>query len=81
MNKRQITKALREAAFTPNKPGPLKIIADVGNTDYYITRAIEFLALSLESPSYDQCTYYLNMALSLIALAKVEINEKTKNKK
>ena len=71
MNKRQIAKALREAIFTPGKPGPLKIIADVGNADYYINRSIEFLTLSLESPTIDQCLYYQNMALSLIALAKV----------
>ena len=79
MNKRQIAKALREAVFTPGKPGPLKIIADVGDADYYINRAREFLTLSLESPSIDQHIYYLNMALSLIALAKVNINEETNN--
>ena len=78
MNKRQIATALREAVFTPGKPGPLKIISDVGNPDYYIKRSIEFLARSLESPTQEQKTYYLNMALSLIALAKVT-DEKTKN--
>ena len=82
MNKRQIAKALREAVFTPGKPGPIKIIADVGSTDYYINRSREFLTLSLESPTFDQCTHYLNMALSLIALAKVNMdNEKANNQK
>ncbi len=69
----QITVALREATFTPSKLGPLKIIVDVGNTDYYITRAREFLVLAAQSPSMAQRLKYLNMALSLIAISKVRI--------
>ncbi len=79
MNKRQIAKALREAVFTPGKPGPLQIISDVGNVDYYINRSREFLTLSLTSLTQCQKLYYLNMALSLIALAKVEINPEPKS--
>ena len=77
MNKRQIARALREAVFTPGKLGPLKIIADVGDADYYINRAREFLTLSLDSPTIEQQFYYLDMALSLIALAKVTKTEES----
>ena len=74
MNKRQIAAALREAVFTPGKRGPLQVIADVGDVDYYIRRAAEFLTLSLTALTEDQCFKYLNNALSLIALAKVTID-------
>jgi hypothetical protein len=75
MNKTQIAKALREAVFAPGKQGPLKIVADVGNLDYYIRRASENLILSLTALTTDQRVYYLNTALSLTALAKVTAQE------
>jgi len=34
---------LRKCFFNPNKLGPLKIISDIGNADYYEQRAIEFI--------------------------------------
>lgn len=76
MTKNQISAALREATFNPNKLGPLKVIADVGDIDYYIRRAIEFLILSLSAFTSEQQLHYLNTALSLVALAKVKINDK-----
>jgi len=78
MNKRQITATLREASFSPGKLGPMKIIADVGNVDYYINRSREFLSLSRSALTLEQKRYYLNMALSTIALAKVTIDEGNK---
>lgn len=75
MNKSQIAKALREAAFSPGKQGPLKIIADVGNINYYIRRAMEFLTLSLTALTPEQKVEYFNNALSMIALAKVKTQE------
>lgn len=77
MNKTQIAKALREAVFAPSKQGPLKVIADVGNLDYYIRRAMESLLLSLTALTADQRIAYLNTALSLIALAKVTVQDVT----
>lgn len=77
MNKTQIAKALREAVFAPSKQGPLKVIADVGNLDYYIRRAVESLTLSLTALTTDQRVAYLNTALSLIALAKVTVQDVT----
>ena len=75
MNKRQIAATLREAVFTPGKPGPLKIIADVGDVDYFIRRATETLKCSLSSPTKNQKIDYLNQALSLIAMGKVTLND------
>lgn len=39
----QICEFLRRCFFNPNKPGPLSIIADIGNPNYYEMRAIEFI--------------------------------------
>ncbi len=75
MNKTQITKKLRESAFAPNNPGPLKIIADVGNSEYYIKRAIEMLRHSEVQCSEKQKRSRVD-AISLIALARV-LDEKT----
>ncbi|MFW9878780.1 MAG: hypothetical protein ACFFG0_37350 [Candidatus Thorarchaeota archaeon] len=71
MNKKQIQKKLSESVFAPNKPGPLKIIADVWNSDYYINRAIEMLKKSLDCPNTDRQLGLRRDAISLIALARV----------
>ncbi len=70
MNKTQIAKKLRESVFAPNKPGPLKIIADVGNSEYYIKRAIEMLRHSEVQEELVQKQSRVD-AISLIALARV----------
>lgn len=80
MNKRQIIKALTTAAFTPGKSGPLKVIADVGNINYYIRRAIEFTTLSLTALTREQRIKYFDNALGMIALAKVKTQEGEKIK-
>ena len=71
MNKTQISKKLKDSVFAPNKPGPLKIIADVGNSDYYITRAIELLRRSEVQASVNIKRGMRIDAISLIALARV----------
>lgn len=73
LNKTQIAKKLRDSVFAPNKPGPLKIIADVGCSDYYIKRAVELLRHSEVEP--DSQTQMRIDAISLIALARV-VDEK-----
>lgn len=75
---RQIAAALRDAVFAPGKPGPMKVIADVGNFDYYIRRAQELLINVHCAPTADQRDHYLQHVLSVLALAKVE-NAETKD--
>ena len=70
MNKTQISKKLRDSTFAPNKPGPLKIIADVGNSDYYIKRAIEMLRHSEIQGEVRKRESRID-AISLIAFARV----------
>lgn len=42
-SKTAIKKILMESAFDPRKPGPMKVIADIRNHDYYKLRAIELI--------------------------------------
>ncbi len=67
ITKTKITQILNACKFNPRIPGPLKIISDVGNPDYYKNRAIEFIEQSkLEGCGEREC---LERAISLLALA------------
>ena len=78
INKRQLAAVLRESIFAPNKPGPLKIIIDVGDPRYYMQRAIELSTLCLASPTVEQQEYYLEQAITLLAVAKHTIRDNQK---
>ena len=75
-SKTSIKKALSEAAFDPRKPGPMQIIMETGNAEYYIQRAREILAVYLDAPIPDK----LDQAMALIALAKVTMVTKVEPK-
>ncbi len=66
ITKTKITQILNACKFNPRIPGPLKIIADVGNNEYYKSRAIEFItgANGIADDKED-----LEYAISLLALA------------
>jgi len=67
INKRKFDKILKESSFDKNS-SKMNIIADVGNADYYILRAIEELHRSPFN------IIHLTDAITLIALAKYELN-------
>ncbi len=71
LTKRKIDTVLRSASFRPSDLGPMRVIVDVGDADYFIKRAEEFLILASESPTNAQRKGYLEMALRLTALALV----------
>lgn len=55
INKRAIERALKECAFDPKKTGPLAVVLDVNNTDYYLNRSIELIKEALIYPErYDE---------------------------
>lgn len=72
--KTQISKILNDCKFNPKLDGPLKVISDVGNTDYYMNRAVEFIT---EAKSLKRCgkSPSLRNAIALLALAVA--NEET----
>lgn len=71
VTKRKIDAVLREASFRPSDLGPMRVIMDVGNADYFVRRADEFLISALNSPTMAQRKDYLDMVLRLTALALV----------
>lgn len=69
MNFRAIQKILSDCAFHPNKPGPMKVIMDVGGTNYYLDRAVEMIRES-QSPSIPSSEKWVlrQRAISLLAI-------------
>lgn len=73
ITRRKIATILKESVFTPTTPSPLKVIIDVGDSDYYIKRAIELCTVSLKSESIKQQIVLLTQAISLLAVGKILI--------
>ena len=69
ITKKELAAVLRESVAAINKPGPLRVIVDVGDTRYYVQRAIELLTLVLESPT-PQHRHRLGDAIFLLGVAK-----------
>ncbi len=75
---RQVQKALSNCVFHPNEPGPLKIIIDVNNPDFYELRAIESIWEArqikdnlLDNPKLlEQYNNTIITAIQLLILAK-----------
>lgn len=65
--KKQVNAVLRGASFTPD--GLMKVMMDVGDFDYYIKRAQEYLILLKSSPTKEQRRIYLDMAIKLVTFA------------
>lgn len=78
ITKRELAAVLRESVVAPNKPGPLKVIIDVGDPRYYMQRTLELVTLSLTSPSTEQQEYYLEQAIFLLGVAKHTIRRNQK---
>lgn len=68
VNQRMIHNVLSSCAFSPTKVGPMKVIADVGDPQYYVKRAIEILQLHLTNDTGE-----IRKAMALLALATAEI--------
>lgn len=75
---------LRESAFDPRKPGPLKVIADNSSTEYLELRAVEMIQraqtdavddLLTTDERYKECDSHLAQAISLLVLARARRQE------
>ncbi len=67
MTQRQISRLLAESGFNPKKPGPMKIISEIDNIDYYRGKAIELINTSILSNKPHDC---LRDAISVLILAR-----------
>lgn len=76
VTKTDIRKVLAESAFDPRENSPLRIVAEVGDPIYYMTRATELIR--------DAQVYPVNVedkigqAISLLALAKANVIKKVR---
>jgi len=69
-----------ESLFNPKKPTQeQKILMDVGNSDYWVTRAMELL-METRKLSAGSTFYHENIkrAISLLILTRASFNEKDK---
>lgn len=72
-----VRKVLKAAIFNPRKPGPMKIVSEVGSREYYELRAIEEIHAARVLRSEPEVTFvtprcyqqHINKALQLLALA------------
>ncbi len=81
INKKELAAVLRESVQAINRPGPLRIIVDVGDTRYYVQRTLELVTLILESPTNEQQIAYLSDAIFLLGVAKHNIMSKIEESK
>ncbi len=70
ITKKELAAVLRESVQAINRPGPLRVIVDVGDTRYYVQRVKELVTLILESPTSEQQIAYLEDAIFLLGVAK-----------
>lgn len=69
----QIRNVLKAVTFNPKKPGPLKVIVESGNVDYFYQRAVEQLRMAQQLRGNGQSgAQEALVAMQLIALAIVE---------
>ncbi len=74
MNQKQIKTLLNESLFNPKLPGPMKIVAEISNLDYFKCKAIELIKQSSFSSPQD-C---LRDAISILILARCYLDDQTK---
>lgn len=70
-SQKDIKKALSQASFNPREPGPMAIIAEFQDFNYFISRAFETLR-ELPDSAEEDVVSLLDKAMSLLALAKVK---------
>jgi len=66
-----LRKQLTKTMFDPREPGPMKIIADVGNIQYYVMRGIEFSHMANQAVTSDDAAVHLRNAMRCMLLALV----------
>lgn len=69
-SKTELRRHLRDCLFDPRKPGPMQVIADTGNTEYYENRAKECISQYAETPEEKARNLQMAVGLLLLSLAK-----------
>ena len=67
-----IRQSLKSCQFNPKTPGPMKVIADIGNKDYYLVRALECITAAKGTGVGRRLSKeHTTKAIQLLALALV----------
>ena len=73
MNKREISKILKESVFNcKDATGLMRTILEVDCADYYLNRAVECIKMAREESDPSTMLEQLTLAISLLALVKYE---------
>ena len=75
INQRQLAQTLRESATAPNAPGPIRHMMAADDVRYLMQRAVELATLAIGSPTPDQKSNYLKQAITLLGVARHEVNK------
>ena len=68
-SKTSLAQEAKQCVFDPRANGPMKIIADTGNADYYETRAVEAIYQSKLCHDNESCIEQLRQAVGLLLLS------------
>lgn len=78
----ELRKFFLSLVFNPAKEGPMKVIVDVGDPHYYLTRALEMLQESRrDGLSHDEREVLRIRAIQLLALNILNSRTKTPKKR
>ncbi len=75
INIRELAAVLRESVISLVKPGPMRLMAEIGDHRYYRQRALELINLTLMASTPAQQTHYLEQAITLLGIAKHVIQQ------
>ncbi len=75
INTRELAAVLRESVVSLVKPGPMRLMAEIGDHRYYRQRALELINLTLMASTPAQQTHYLAQAITLLGIAKHVIQQ------
>ena len=64
----------KEAIFDPKNPGPMKVVVECGNAQYYRTQAVMLIKESETTPKGTPKYHdLLNKAIQLLLLARLSV--------
>ena len=71
MRSTELRKVLNQSLINPQKPGPFRVVIDVGNPQYWRTKALELIAEANNAyTSSDEADQYIQEAITLLALSR-----------
>jgi hypothetical protein len=72
----QLRQVLKQAAFNPKKPGPMKIVTDLDDPNYWMLKAVENLQTiqALPAREHKRMSALIIQSIQLLALAEARMS-------